>query len=170
MTKLKKNYQRKRHSVSLLHAHLAFCVKYRRRVITRRAFEILRRSMGKTAKTIDIDLIAVQSDGGHLHLMICYPPTLSLSKIVHRLKGASSRHLRAQRLPEVLRKLWGKAFWSPSYFVVSCGGTPLDIIKDYVDNQENPLRVRRNESVSPMNRKTEPPYPRTKVRGLRARL
>ena len=97
MTKLKKNYQRKRHSVSLLHAHLVFCVKYRRRAITRRAFEILRRSMRKTAETIDIDLIAVQSDGDHLHLRICYPPTLSLSKIVHRLKGASSRHLRAQR-------------------------------------------------------------------------
>jgi putative transposase len=167
MSKCKKNYKRKRHSVSVLHAHLVFCVKYRRRVITRRAFEILRRSMRKTAEVIGIDLIAVQSDGDHLHLMILYPPSLSLSKIVHRLKGASSRHLRAQRLPEILRALWGKAFWSPSYFVVSCGGAPLDIIKDYVDNQENPLRVRRSDDASTMQRKTQKPYPRTEVRGFR---
>jgi putative transposase len=45
-----------------------------------------------------------------------------------------------KRLSEITKRLWGKAFWSPSYFVVSCGGAPLDTVKAYVSNQTNPLR------------------------------
>lgn len=161
---LSKKYRKKRHSVSLLHAHLVFCIKYRRKVITRRAFEHLRRSMRSTAQTLDVEIIAVESDGDHLHLMICYPPKLHLSKIVQRLKGASSRHIRTNQ------KLWGKAFWSPSYFVVSCGGAPLDKVKDYVENQTDPLRKKRIRTKVSLKRKSSKPYPRTEVRGLRANL
>lgn len=110
MNIFKKKYQRKRHSVSLLHAHLVFCTKYRRRVISRRAFEHLRRSMRKTASNIGVELIAAQSDGDHLHLMIIYPPNTSLSEIVKRLKGASSRFIRQKKLPEILKQLWGSHF------------------------------------------------------------
>ena len=131
----KKKYRRKRHSVSLLHAHLVFCVKYRRRAITRRVFDVLRASMRRSAAALEVDIVAIESDGDHLHVMICHPPRLALSKIVQRLKGASSRALRLKRFPEVLRRLWGSAFWSPSYFVVSCGGAPLEVVKSYVDNQ-----------------------------------
>lgn len=113
----------------MLHAHLVFSTKYRRRVITRRVFEILRRSIRATAWTLGISLVAVESDGDHLHLMLDYPPNQSLSEIVRRVKGASSRLVRRARLPEVLRRLWGKAFWSPSYFVVYCGGDPLETVK-----------------------------------------
>jgi putative transposase len=101
--------------------------------------------------------------------MICYPPSLALSQVVKRLKGTSSQHIRQQKLPEISKKLWGKAFWSPSYFVVSCGGAPLDVVKTYVE-QQSPLRKKRNKPAS--NRKTNSIllYPRTEVRGLRAKL
>lgn len=164
---LRKKYRKKRHSVSLLHAHLVFCIKYRRKVITRRAFEHLRRSMRNTAQALDIEIVAVESDGDHLHLMICYPPKLDLSKIVQRLKGASSRYIRTKNLSEVRKKLWGKAFWSPSYFVVSCGGAPLDKVKDYVENQTDPLRKKRIRTKASLKRKPSKPYPRTEVRGFR---
>ena len=86
-----KTYRRRRHSVSLLHAHLVFTTKYRRRVITPRVFELLRRSMRRTAAGLGVRLVALESDGDHLHLMIAHPPSLALSEIVRRLKGASSR-------------------------------------------------------------------------------
>jgi len=170
LKKLKKLYRRKRHSVSLIHAHLVFCTKYRRNVLSRRVFDLLRKSMRQTTAALGIEILALESDGDHVHLMIQYPPNLSLSEIVRRLKGASSRFIRKHKLPEVLRKLWGKAFWSPSYFVVSCGGAPLETIKAYVDNQQNPLRYRRSEPISCSKRKPPEPYPRTEVRGLRANL
>ncbi len=152
--------------MSALHAHLVFCVKYRRRVITTRAFDILRRAMRQSARALEIDLIAIEADGDHLHVMICYPPALSLSKIVQRFKGASSRALRQRKLPEITRKLWGNAFWSPSYFVVSCGGAPLETVKAYVENQTNPhFKKTRNHQMTGNN---PAPYHRTEVRGLRA--
>lgn len=166
MKNLKKTYLRKRHSVSKLHAHLVFCTKYRRPVITRRAFDHLRQSMRRTAQNLGIDLIAVESDGDHLHLMILYPPSVSLSAIVKRLKGASSRHIRQQRLPEILKHLWGRHFWSPSYFVVSCGGAPLDIVKSYVESQQDPATKKRKAAARPLNVKRKS-YPQAEVRGLR---
>lgn len=111
-----------------------FTTKYRRQVITIRVFERLRRSMVETARSLGITLVALEADGDHLHLMIEHPPSLSLSEIARRLKGASSRFIRRACLPEVLRQLWGKAFWSPSFFVVSCGGAPLETVKAYVEN------------------------------------
>ena len=38
------------------------------------------------------------------------------------------------------RVLWGGAFWSPSYCFGSRGGAPLDVIKEYVENQNMPDR------------------------------
>lgn len=187
---LTKTYRRRRHSVSLLHAHLGLrpffglkappepssasrnrlelCVKYRRKAISERAFGHLRRTMRQVAHILDAEIVAVQSDGDHLHLMILYPPDLALSRLVKRLKGASSRHLRQQKLPEVQKKLWGRHFWSPSYFVVSCGGAPLETVKAYVENQQDPHRKRPIRSTTPPNRKSYPPYPRIEIRGLRA--
>jgi len=156
----------------MLHAHLVFVVKYRRRVITRRVFDLLRRSIAATARALDVSIEAVEADGDHLHLMIQHPPRLALSEIVRRLKGASSHFVRKARLPEVLRRLWGRAFWSPSYFVVSCGGAPLDVVRAYVENQQKAGRTRPQKTMPGLRpghvQENPPPYPRTEVRGLRA--
>jgi REP element-mobilizing transposase RayT len=34
--------------------------------------------------------------------------------------------------------LRGGHFWSPSYFAASCGGAPLSIIKQYIEQQKRP--------------------------------
>jgi putative transposase len=74
----------------------------------------------------------------HVHLLVHYPPSIALSALVDRLKGASSRRLRQQYPADVRKYLWGKHFWSPSYFAASCGGAPLTIIKQYIDQQNRP--------------------------------
>ncbi|GGV04905.1 hypothetical protein GCM10010502_69660 [Kitasatospora aureofaciens] len=67
-----------------------------------------------------------------------YPPKIALSRLVGSLKGVSARRLR-QEFPTHIRKyLWGAQFWSPSYFAASCGGAPLSIIKEYIENQKRP--------------------------------
>ncbi|MEU4585897.1 IS200/IS605 family transposase [Kitasatospora aureofaciens] len=61
-----------------------------------------------------------------------------LSRLVGSLKGVSARRLR-QEFPTHIRKyLWGAHFWSLSYFAASCGGVPLSIIKEYIENQKRP--------------------------------
>lgn len=133
-----------RHVVHRLHAHLVFTTKYRRGAIrTDRVRLLLKEVMTSVADDMGATVEVVEADGDHVHLLVNYPPHLALSTLVNGLKGVSSRRLRQQDWPEVTCVLWGTAFWSPSYCVVSCGGAPLDIIKAYVETQDAPDRDRR---------------------------
>ncbi len=124
-----------RHVVYALTAHLVFVPKYRRKVITERVFSVLRSSWEATCKDFGCELREVGYECDHVHLLVAYPPKVSLSTLVNSLKGVSARRLRSAHLPEVERKLWGPHFWSPSYCAVSCGGAPLEIVKRYVEAQ-----------------------------------
>jgi putative transposase len=82
---------------------------------------------------------AIEFDGedDHVHLLVNDPPKVALSKLVNSLKGVSSRILHKQHLDLVRR--YGKGMlWSPSYFGASCGGAPLSIIKQYIENRKTP--------------------------------
>ena len=131
-------YRRGRTVVSLLHVHLVFVTKYRRGVLSDRCFPILRVACDTVAVASGAFVKEMDGEDDHLHLLIEYPPTVTLSRLVNSLKGVSSRRLREQHFPEVQRKLWGGHLWSPSYFAVSCGGAPLTVIADYVRRQREP--------------------------------
>jgi putative transposase len=66
-----------------------------------------------------------------------YPPTVLLPTLVNSLKGVSSRRLRQMR-PELVRRYWKGVLWSPSYFAASCGGAPISIIRQYIEQQQTP--------------------------------
>jgi putative transposase len=114
---------------------LVFVPKYRRRVLTPQVFEILRASWQAVCEDFECELRETGYEVDHVHLLVGFPPKVSLSTLVNSLKGVSARRLRAARLPDVERKLWGPHFWSPSYCAVSCGGVPLEIVKQYVAAQ-----------------------------------
>ncbi|MET7519737.1 transposase, partial [Streptomyces sp. NPDC005480] len=54
-------------------------------------------------------------------------------------KGVSSRYLRKEYDAHVRRYLWGGHFWSGSYFAGSCGGAPLTVVRQYIENQQRPV-------------------------------
>ncbi|UNC16291.1 IS200/IS605 family transposase (plasmid) [Acidiphilium multivorum] len=135
-----------RHVVFLLHAHLVFSTKYRRGVLTDRVREFLRPAMAKICTDFEATLEAFDGEDDHVHLLVRYPPKVALSTLVNSLKGASSRLIRKEKFPEVTSRLWGGHFWSPSYCVVSCGGAPLEIIKQYVEQQRAPDRNRKKQA------------------------
>ncbi|MHB1782956.1 MAG: IS200/IS605 family transposase [Acidimicrobiales bacterium] len=85
-------------------------------------------------------LDAFETDQDHAHLLVTYPPTVALSKLVGSLKAISSYRVRQHNWPDVRRALWGEHFWSPSYAVISCGGAPLEAVKAYIENQQSPNR------------------------------
>jgi putative transposase len=66
-----------------------------------------------------------------------YPPKLAISNLVNSLKGVSSRLLR-KHLPGLAKYYWKGVLWSPSYFAASCGGAPISIVKQYIQQQESP--------------------------------
>ena len=94
--------------------------------------------MADVCTNVGAELRELNGETDHVHLLVHYPPNISISALVNRLKGVSSRRLR-QRYPTHVRKyLWSNHFWSPSYFAASCGGAPLSIINQYIEQQDQP--------------------------------
>ena len=85
----------------------------------------------------ETQLVEMNGEEDHVHLLVNYPPKIALSKLVNSLKGVSSRKLKLHH-PEVANMYFKSALWSPSYFVSSCGGAPLDVIQEYVRQQRRP--------------------------------
>lgn len=127
-----------RHCVFAIHAHLVFVTKYRKRVFTSESLDILKEVMQKVCDDFGVELAAFEGENNHVHLLVNYPPQIQLSKLVNSLKGVSSRML-TQRMPSIANRYYKNVLWSPSYFAASCGGAPLSVIKQYVEQQDRPL-------------------------------
>ena len=127
-----------RHCVFNMHVHLVFVTKYRRGVFNKQILDDLRIIFEHIC--LDFEAVLVEFDGedDHVHLLIHYPPKISISNLVNSLKGVSSRLIRQKQYPSIKQKLWGNALWSPSYFAASCGGAPIAIIKQYIEQQNTP--------------------------------
>ena len=129
-----------RRVVYRLWAHIVLTPKYRRKVMTQRVTDQLGFVFAEVCERYGAELVEYNTDQDHAHLLVSYPPKVALSNLVMGLKTNSSVRIRELGYEEVTRALWGKHFWSPSYAVVSCGGAPLEIIKEYVRNQGKPNR------------------------------
>lgn len=131
------NFRRGRSCVFLLHAHLVFVTKYRRRIWEKDHLNSLKSIFEKVCQDFGASLVECEGEADHVHLLINYPPKVALSKLVNSLKGVSSRLLKKMH-PELKEYYWGNMLWSPSYFAASCGGAPLDILRQYIEQQETP--------------------------------
>ena len=127
-----------RHCVFNLHIHLVFVSKYRRSVFTKAVLEDLKEIFASVCQDFEAELVEFDGEKDHVHLLINYPPKVSVSRLVNSLKGVSSRLIRKKRYACIQDKLWAGALWSPSYFAASCGGAPISIIKQYIEQQDTP--------------------------------
>ena len=126
-----------RHCVFKMHVHLVFVSKYRRKVFDGDAVERLRRLFAGVCANLESSLVEMDGEDNHVHLLVEYPPKLSVSVLVNTLKGVSSRMLRKER-PDLKKRYWKNMLWSPSYFASSCGGAPISIIRQYIEQQQTP--------------------------------
>lgn len=126
-----------RHCVFKMHVHLVFVTKYRRNVLDGDAIARLRTMFAKVCADFEANLIEMDGESDHVHLLVEYPPKVAVSALVNSLKGASSRRLRNDR-PDIANRYWKNTLWSPSYFAASCGGAPIGIVKQYIEQQQTP--------------------------------
>lgn len=127
-----------RHVVFNLHVHLVFVTKYRRKVFTKEILDDMRGVFESVCHDFEAELVEFDGEDNHVHLLVNYPPKVSISKLVNSLKGVSSQMIRKKNYSGIREKLWNGALWSPSYFAGSCGGTPITIIRQYIEQQNTP--------------------------------
>ncbi|SRR6266404_4608260 len=132
------DFRQGRHCVFKLHVHLVFVTKYRKSVLTEAAHETLRAIFRKVCQDFEAVLVDSNGEDDYVHLLVEYPPKVTVSILVNSLKGVSSRRLRHQH-PKLAARYYKGVLWSPSYFAASCGGAPLSIIRQYIEDQRKNL-------------------------------
>ena len=121
-----------------MHAHLAFVTKYRRGVLDDPMLQRCEQVMRGVCTQFAAELREFNGEHDHVHLLTAYPPKIAVSSLVNSLKGVSARRLRQDFTGRVNRATMHAHFWSPSYFAASCGGAPLSIIRQYIEQQQRP--------------------------------
>jgi len=122
------------HSVFLLHYHLVLVVKYRRRVFDNKISERAKEIFSYIAPNHKITLMEWHHDKDHVHILFRAHPKTEISKFINAYKSASSRLVKKE-FPEIREKLWRECFWSQSFCLMTAGGAPLSIIKQYIGSQ-----------------------------------
>lgn len=108
-------------------------------MFTKEILDDLRRVFSSVCRDFEAELIEFDGEDNHVHLLVNYPPKVAISNLVNSLKGVSSRLIRKKNYQSLRKKLWGGALWSPSYFASSCGGAPISILRQYIEQQQTPL-------------------------------
>ncbi len=122
----------------MLHAHLVFVTKYRGKIFAARHLKTLEQLFRKVCEDFEVELAKFNGETDHVHLLVNYPPTVQLSKLINSLKGVSSRKLK-QYHPELVKPAYLKnTLWSPSYFAGSVGGAPIEVLRQYIEQQKPP--------------------------------
>lgn len=124
------------HSVFLLHYHLVLVTKYRRQVIDDEISEFAKDTFIRIAESYHITLVEWNHDKDHVHIVFKAQPKTELTKFINAYKSASSRLIKRD-FPRVKQFLWKEMFWSKSFCLLTTGGAPIDLIKRYIQNQEN---------------------------------
>lgn len=123
------------HSVYALHYHFVQCIKYRRNVLMNPlVIDLLKTKIHNISETFDVEVLNIECDKDHFHMLFTAKPTLDIPKYINTIKTISSREIRKE-FPEVKKLLWEDTFWSRSYFLATTGQVTLDILKRYVESQ-----------------------------------
>ena len=125
------------HTKSQMQAHIVWVTKYR--------YEVLKGDIQKRCRDIivqicdaeDIRILKGVVSKDHIHMHIEYPPSKSMSDIVKKLKGRSSRKLQ-EEFKELSKQYWGKHFWAIGYGVWSTGNISDEIVQEYLEHHRNP--------------------------------
>jgi len=128
------NLDKNAHSVFMLHYHLVLVVKYRRKVFDDTISERAKEIFEYIAPNYAITLLEWHHDIDHVHALFKAHPKTGISKFLNAYKSASSRLLKKE-YPSIRQKLWKETFWSQSFCLITAGGAPLTVLKQYIESQ-----------------------------------
>ena len=113
--------------------HVVWCPKYRRSVLVEGVDERLKSIILEVAEVTGSEVIEMEIMPDHVHLLVECDPQFGINKLIRMMKGRSSRYLRSE-FPWLKSRI--PSLWTNSYFVSTVGGTTLDVVKQYIENQK----------------------------------
>lgn len=127
------------HSVFSVRLHFAFVTHYRRKALNAKMLDRLKEMVEQVSNKMDCRLIEFNGESDHVHILLDFHPKNSIAAVVGSLKSSTARMLKKEFPEEVKKYYWGEvSFWSNSYYVASCGGAPIEVLKQYIQDQSRP--------------------------------
>ena len=134
---MKYDLQTGAHSVYALCFHFIVVAKYRKKIFDPSIAARLKQLVILISQSHKVEIVEQEIDLDHIHILFRCSPTINLPKYIRVLKSSTAQSLRHE-FPQICHQLWGKAFWSPSYFLATTGQGNLDVLRKYVENQGKP--------------------------------
>ena len=113
--------------------HVVWVTKYRKKYLEGAIEKRLKKVCKEVAKECNFEIVEMECERDHIHLLVDVDPLFRIHKAVKRMKGRSSRILRQEF--EILRQRL-PTLWTNSYFVCTAGGSPSSAIKQYIESQK----------------------------------
>ena len=133
--KKNKEYHSSKHLVYKCHYHVIFCPKYRRGILVGKVSDRLKELCNEIATTYDFEIIEMETDKNHIHLLISCNPRFGIMSCVTAIKSITAKTL-FKEFPYIKKNyLWGGKLWSRSSFVSTVGSVSLETVKKYIENQ-----------------------------------
>ena len=130
------NVRKGSHSIHQLHVHLVWSTKYRYEVLRGDIQIRCRELIRQTCDSLDIQILKGVVSKDHIHLHISYPPKLSISEILKRLKGRSAKIL-LEEYSELKKRYWGGHLWGIGYGAWSSGNITDEMIENYLEHHRD---------------------------------
>lgn len=127
------------HSVFMLNYHLVLVVKYRKKVIHQEVSDRLMEIFNYISPKYKITLEEWNHDQDHVHVLFRAQPHSEISKFLNAYKSASSRLIKKE-FPQIRKYLWKESFWSKSYCLLTTGGAPIEVVRQYIESQGQKMR------------------------------
>lgn len=132
-----KEQRRGSHTVSILMVHIVWVTKYRYPVLQGDIQKRCRELIIQICDSEDVRISSGVVSKDHVHMLVEYPPKLSISDLVKRLKGRTSRMLQRE-YPSLKQRYWGRHFWAIGYGAWSVGDITDELVKAYLEHHRNP--------------------------------
>ena len=124
------------HSVSGLTAHIVWVTKYRYHVLKGDVQVRCRDLVVQISNAENVQILKGVVSKDHVHIHVEYPPSLSISELVKKLKGRTSRLLQ-QEFPSLGKQYWGRHFWAVGYGVWSTGNITDEMVQEYLEHHRD---------------------------------
>ncbi len=135
---MKIKYNKAYRAVYSLTAHIVFVTKYRKPIFTDELLTELEKIFASILSARDGELLEFNGEKDHVHLLVSYKPSISVSNLVANLKATSSKMMWRNHADYLQRQYHKRVLWTGSYFIASCGGVTIDKLRQYVEQQDRP--------------------------------
>jgi len=132
---MENKYRYGSHTVTRLTVHIVWITKYRYKVLTGDIKKRCRELLIQVCDSEDVRIMSGVVSKDHVHMHIEYPPRLSLSDLIKRLKGRSSRLLQKE-YTELRKRYWGKHLWAIGYGAWSTGNVTEKVVEEYLKHHK----------------------------------